>query len=77
MWKWINLIMQYINTVSYSILINEEPRKHLNSKRGIYQGDPLSPYLFLLCAEVLLAKFHEVRKTGLLQEWLLVEEAQE
>lgn len=34
--RWINLIMQCINSVSYSILINGEPRRLLNLERGIY-----------------------------------------
>lgn len=48
---WIGLIMQCISTVTYSFLVNESPRGRVVPLRGIRQGDPLSPYIFILCSE--------------------------
>ena len=49
--RWIELIMEYVRTVSYFILVNGEPKGLINPTRGIWQGEPLSPFLFLLCSE--------------------------
>lgn len=65
--RWVRLIMQFIKTVRYSILIKGQPVGNICPTREIRQGDPLSPYLFILCAETLSSLLHHAERTG----WLI------
>lgn len=49
--KLVNLIMNCISFPNFSILINGEQRGSFVSYRGLRQGAPLSPYLFLIVVE--------------------------
>ena len=49
----IDIIMSCISSVSTSILFNGECLEPIYPSRGIRQGDPLSPYIFILCMEYL------------------------
>ncbi|EPS69625.1 hypothetical protein M569_05141 [Genlisea aurea] len=52
-------IMLCVTSASYSILINGSPEGHVTPTRGIRQGDPISPYLFILCSDTLSRLLNE------------------
>lgn len=56
--------MMCVKTVFYSILINGVPKSYIHPTRGLRQGDPISPYLFLLCAEGLSAMIKREMSMG-------------
>ena len=49
----IHVIMACINSTQYSIMLNSSPSKTIKPKRGLRQGDPMSPILFVLGTEYL------------------------
>ena len=66
---WVALMMQCISSVNYKVLLNGQPKGHIVPERGLRQVDLLSPYLFILCTEALIANIRkeerEKRLTGL------------
>ena len=62
--NWVALMMKCISLVNYSILINNEPSSIIHPARGIRQGDPFSPYLFLFYTKGLHSLIQHVAASG-------------
>ena len=65
--KWRGWIKTCISTVRFSIIVNGSPVGFFGSSRGLRQGDPLSPLLFLLIMEVLSRILKKTEDCGLLR----------
>ena len=51
--QWVDLIMAFLGSTSYQVLVNGVLKGDIRPIRGIWQGDPLSLYLFLICSGAL------------------------
>ena len=65
--KWCKWIRTYISTIQFSVLINKSRADFFGSSRGLRQGDPLSPMLFLIMMEVFSRMLRRVEGASLIR----------
>ena len=63
---WIKWIMMCVTFIRYYVLMNGSEVSRIIPKRGLRQGCPLSPYLFIICAEGLSALLRQAESSGLI-----------
>lgn len=64
--RWRTLICNLLYTSSTRILLNGEPGEPIHHRRGLRQGDPLSPMMFIIIMDVLTSLVREAENRGLL-----------
>ena len=62
--QWIDIIMICLSLVRYKVRFNSQETDMFTPLRGIRQGDPLSPYQFLICAEGLSSMLQYEEEVG-------------
>ena len=65
--QWVDIIMSCVTTVKYNVCFNGMETEVFTPSRGLSQGDPLSPYLFLLVAEGLSSMIQGAERRGELE----------
>ncbi|GJX60728.1 RNA-directed DNA polymerase, eukaryota [Tanacetum coccineum] len=65
--KWRGWIMACLQSARTSILVNGSPTKEFFIKRGLRQGGPLSPFLFILVMEGLHAVLKDAHQSRLIK----------
>lgn len=65
--RFVSKVIQLVKSVSFSILVNGAHTPYFRPSRGLRQGDPLSPFLFLLATEGLSALIQNEVELGRIQ----------
>ena len=68
--KWVSWIEWCISTATFSVMINGSPAGFFGSSRGLRQGDPLSPYLFVLGMEALSLMIDKAAEGGFISGYM-------
>src|SRR3954468_18836308 len=62
--KWRTWVQHLLESGSSSVLLNGIPGRQFKCKRGVRQGDPLSPLLFVLAADLLQFVVNDLLRKG-------------
>ncbi|CAN0857898.1 LINE-1 retrotransposable element ORF2 protein [Linum grandiflorum] len=65
--RWVHWMMMCVRSVQYTVMINGEGVGPIVPSRGLRQGCPLSPFLFILCAKGLSALIRQAKFDGRIQ----------
>lgn len=69
--KWIEWVRSILGSDSSYVLLNGVPSKSFKCKRGVRQGDPLSPLIFVLGADLLQSFINKAAMDGVLSHPVL------
>jgi retron-type reverse transcriptase len=64
--RWLGWIKSLLNSGTSSVILNGVPGKVFHCRRGLRQGDPLSPLLFVLAADLLQSLVNDLKRQGIL-----------
>ncbi|KAK2648866.1 hypothetical protein Ddye_016355 [Dipteronia dyeriana] len=64
--NWVERVMRCVTSISYSFVISGEVCRKVKPTRGLRQGDPRLPYLFLICDEGLSSLIINSHARGLI-----------
>jgi hypothetical protein len=64
--RWLSWVTDILNTGTSFVLLNGVPGKRFKCKRGVRQGDPLSPLLFVLAADFQQSLINKGKDMGLI-----------
>jgi hypothetical protein len=64
--KWLHWMDMIMSSGTSSIMLNGVPGKTFHCKRGVHQGDPLSPLLFVLAPDLLQSMLNKAKDAGII-----------